>query len=119
MMKSNKREIGSAFEKQAGEYLKKIGYSIIEYNFQCRMGEIDIVAGDGKTLVFCEVKYRSDNQKGTPFEAVTVSKQKKICRAALYYMTKHQITDTACRFDVIGITGKKIEIIKNAFDYIS
>ena len=118
-MRKNTREIGSAFEKQAGEYLETRGYSVIEYNFRCKSGEIDIVAMDGETLVFCEVKYRSNNRKGTPFEAVTIYKQKKICRTALYYITKHQIVDVPCRFDVVGITGDKIEIIKNAFAYIS
>lgn len=117
MMRKNTREIGSVFEKQAGEYLKTKGYIIIEYNFRCKTGEIDIIALDGETLVFCEVKYRSDNRKGTPFEAVTISKQKKISRTALYYITKHQITNMPCRFDVVGITRDKIELIKNAFEY--
>lgn len=118
-MRKNTRKIGSAFEKQAGEYLKTKGYTIIEYNFCCKSGEIDIVAMDGETLVFCEVKYRSNDRKGTPFEAVTIYKQKKICKTALYYITKHQIVDVPCRFDVVGITGDKIEIIQNAFAYIS
>lgn len=117
-MRRNTRKIGSIFEKQAGEYLKSEGYSIIEYNFCSKIGEIDIVAMDGKTLVFCEVKYRSDNRKGTPFEAVTINKQKKICKTALYYITKHQITNMPCRFDVVGITGNRIELIKNAFEYV-
>lgn len=117
-MIKNTREIGSIFEKQAGEYLQMKGYSIIEYNFRSKIGEIDIVAMDGEVLVFCEVKYRSDNRKGTPFEAVTIHKQKKICKTALYYITKHQITNISCRFDVIGITGNKIELVKNAFEYI-
>lgn len=119
MMRKNTREIGSVFEKKAGEYLKSKGYSIIEYNFRCKIGEIDIVAMDGETLVFCEVKYRSDNRKGTPFEAVTSNKQRKICKTALYYITKHQIINIPCRFDVVGITGDKIEVIKNAFAYSS
>lgn len=99
--------------------MKTKGYTIIEYNFCCKSGEIDIVAMDGETLVFCEVKYRSNDRKGTPFEAVTIYKQKKICKTALYYITKHQIVDVPCRFDVVGITGDKIEIIQNAFAYIS
>lgn len=118
-MRKNTRKIGSTFEKQAGEYLKSKGYSVIEYNFRCKAGEIDIIAADGETLVFCEVKYRSDNRKGTPFDAVTINKQKRICRTALYYMAKHQLSDVSCRFDVVGITGDKIEVIQNAFAYIS
>ena len=58
-MRENNRAIGSKFEKEAGTYLKKHGYEILEYNYRCRAGEIDIIARDGEYLVFCEVKYRN------------------------------------------------------------
>ena len=75
-MTYNKRQIGTEKEKLAGAYLEQNGYEIIEYNFRCKQGEIDIVAKDGEYLVFCEVKYRSNIKKGTPFEAVDYKKQR-------------------------------------------
>ena len=63
--------MGTAYEKMAGEYLKTQGYEILQYNFRCRMGEIDIIAKDHGYLVFIEVKYRRDKSCGHPAEAVT------------------------------------------------
>ena len=117
-MTYNKRQIGTEKEKLAGAYLEKNGYDIIEYNFRCKQGEIDIIAKEGEYLVFCEVKYRSSSMSGTPFEAVDYKKQRIISRCALFYITKHKVTDVPCRFDVIGVTDKEVEVIKNAFDYI-
>ena len=117
-MTYNKRQIGTEKEKLAGAYLEKNGYEIIEYNFRCRQGEIDIVAKDGEYLVFCEVKYRSTIKNGTPFEAVNYKKQRIISRCALFYISKHGFSNLPCRFDVISISGNEIDILKNAFDYI-
>lgn len=115
----NRRKIGNDYENKAAEYLKQEGFSIIERNFYSRNGEIDIIARDGRYLVFVEVKYRSDNSCGNPLEAVNASKQKRICRTAFYYCQKNGYGDTTpCRFDVIAIEGKqKIVHIKNAFDF--
>ena len=66
----NKRQTGAKYEQAAGFYLEQQGYEIIEYNYRCRFGEIDIIAKDGSYLVFCEVKYRSCKGKGSPLEAV-------------------------------------------------
>lgn len=117
-MKKNTHEIGCSYERLAGKYLEQKGYQIVEYNFRCSQGEIDIIAKDGEYLVFCEVKYRSDEKKGNPLEAVSIAKQRKISKAAMYYVTTRQMTDTACRFDVVGILKNKIRVIKQAFDYI-
>ena len=114
----NKRQIGTEKEKLAGAYLEQNGYEIIEYNFRCRQGEIDIIAKDGDYLVFCEVKYRSSIKSGTPFEAVDYKKQRIISRCALFYITKRRLGDIPCRFDVISVTDKEINVLKNAFDYI-
>lgn len=114
----NNRKKGNQYEQIAGEYLKLQGYEILEYNFQCRFGEIDIVAKDGDYLIFCEVKYRRNNAKGSPLEAVTFAKQKRISKVAFYYITTKKKEDMPCRFDVIGILGNKIQHIKNAFEYI-
>lgn len=114
----NKRQIGTKYEKRAGEYLEKKGYQVLEYNFRCRMGEIDIIARNGEYLVFCEVKYRSNTNKGHPEEAVDIRKQKVISKCALYYLTKNGLYHTACRFDVVCIEKENITLYQNAFDYV-
>lgn len=105
------------YEKKAGAYLEAQGYEILQYNFYCKMGEIDIIAREGEYLVFCEVKYRDSDQKDHPLEAVSFAKQKKISLCALYYLSKQKCIDVACRFDVVGILGEEIVLIKNAFDF--
>ncbi len=117
-MAYNKRQVGTEKEKLAGAYLEKNGYEIIEYNFRCRQGEIDIIAKEGEYLVFCEVKYRSSIKNGTPFEAVDYKKQRVISRCALFYIAKHRINDVPCRFDVVSVTDKEIQVLKNAFEFI-
>ena len=114
----NKRNIGNEYERIAGKYLEKHGYQIIEYNFYSRHGEIDIIAKHEEYLVFVEVKYREDNKSGHPLEAVSLAKQKTICKCALYYMKKNGIQDVSVRFDVVGILGDKIQVLQNAFDFI-
>lgn len=116
--KKNLRQTGTRYEHLAGSYLAQHGYRILQFNFRCRYAEIDIVAEDGDTLVFCEVKYRKGKNILSSLEAVDFRKQERISRAALFYMTVHHITEVPCRFDVIGITDTQIRHIKNAFYYI-
>ena len=114
----NKRKVGAAYEKKAGEYLASCGYEILEYNYRCRIGEIDIIARDGEYLVFVEVKYRRDEGSGNPLEAVTPAKQRVICRVASYYLYTHGYgEDMPCRFDVAAVLGKQVSLVKNAFGY--
>lgn len=117
--KTNKRNVGARYEREAGAYLEKLGYQIIAYNYRCKMGEIDLIAKDGTCLVFCEVKYRSGEEKGHPVEAVGYRKQRVISKCAMYYLMEHGLTDVACRFDVVGVAGGEMVHLKNAFDYIS
>lgn len=116
----NKRQTGKNYEVLAISFLEAKGYFIIEKNFQVRQAEIDLIARDGDTIVFVEVKYRSSVSSGHPLEAVTISKQRKICKAALFYMNKNKISpdNTSIRFDVIGILGDEITHIENAFDFV-
>ena len=108
--------MGTAYEKLAGVYLEQQGYEILEYNYRCRIGEIDIVARQGGYLVFVEVKYRTDTARGHALEAVGEKKQERIRKVALYYfMARHLPEDTPCRFDVVGITGKEISLVKDSF----
>lgn len=119
--KKNKRQTGAYYEQAAARYLEQLGYEILEYNYRCRSGEIDIIAKDGAYVVFCEVKYRADSRKGDPLEAVDARKQNVIFRCAMYYLAEHHLNDVPCRFDVIGIQGQdgsedaKVTYIKNAF----
>ncbi len=116
-MMKNTRQIGAYYEELATQYLEEKGYKILERNFYCRQGEIDLVAMDGAYLVFVEVKYRAGRGAGHPLEAVDVRKQNKISRAAVYYCYRHKIPDTRpCRFDVVSILDGEIEHIKNAFE---
>lgn len=112
----NKREIGSKYEKIAKEYLIKNNYKIIETNFRCKIGEIDIIANNENYLCFIEVKYRDIDSLAKGLYAVDKNKQKKIYNVAKYYMYINNINDnTACRFDVVSIDGDEITLIKNAF----
>ena len=113
--KKNKRHIGGSYEKAAGYYLEQMGLRVLEYNYICRLGEIDLIAQDGEYLVFCEVKYRENDSQGSPLEAVDQKKQNKIFRCAMYYLTERKMGDVPCRFDVVGIQGSRITYIKNAF----
>lgn len=112
----NTREIGTAYEKGAVLFLQNKGYEIVQCNFRCRQGEIDIVAKDGRYLVFVEVKYRHGITAGWPEEAVGRQKQRRILQTAKYYLYQNQLPeDTPCRFDVVGICGGEFSLIQNAF----
>ena len=112
----NKRFIGTVYEKLAADILTKNGYKIIEFNYRCRIGEIDIIAKDGKYLCFIEVKYRTNDSHGNPLEAITKSKVKTIINVARTYL-KHKgySENIPIRFDAIAIMGDDVKLIKNAF----
>ena len=112
----NKRQVGTQYESMAVQYLTEAGYHILERNFRCRTGEIDIIAKDGAYLVFVEVKYRASAACGSALEAVDYRKQQSILRVAQYYMVSHGYgTQINCRFDVVAIQGTDIMLIQNAF----
>jgi putative endonuclease len=112
----NNRAVGTQFEEKAAEYLRKNDYHILEKNFRCKIGEIDLIAKNEDYLCFIEVKYRSDTAKGFPAEAITPNKIKRITRTAQYYMLLHKLPqDTPCRFDAVVILESEITLIKNAF----
>ena len=116
-MQKNKRSVGTAYEQIAGRVLEQQGYEILEYNYRCKTGEIDLIARDGEYLVFCEVKYRRTEDTGNPLEAVGIRKQRVIAKCAMYYLMDHpDLDDIPCRFDVVGILGDKVKVVKNAFE---
>lgn len=115
----NKRKLGHEKEILAADYYREQKCEILESNFYCRSGEIDLIVKDKNYLVFAEVKYRKNITCGYPQEAVGYQKQRKIIQAARYYILTHQIAENMpCRFDVVAILGEKIVLIKNAFDII-
>lgn len=115
----NRRRVGTHYEQLAANYLRSQGVTILERNYRCPRGEIDLIGLDGRYLVFVEVKYRRDGRQGDPSEAVTGWKQRRICQTARYYLYGHRYgEDTPCRFDVISIRNEEIRWIKNAFCFM-
>lgn len=115
------RQFGRKGEDIAADYLSSSGYRIIERNYRAGGCELDIIAVDGPTLVFVEVKSRRGGEFGSPAEAVTPHKQRQMGRAALSYIAKNRKENTPCRFDVVGITARggeapRVEVIKDAFE---
>lgn len=102
-VKINKKKFGNIGEKISCIYLKNIGYEIIERNFNCRQGEIDIVAKDKNEYVFIEVKTRSNLCYGKPREAINSEKQNHIYRSTKYYLYKNGLNNVFVRFDVIEV----------------
>ncbi len=124
-MTFEKNKLGAKGEEIAVRFLKSRGYRIVERNYRIRLGEIDIIAEQGNDLVFIEVKTRTDLSFGTPFESVTMQKQKQLSKVALEYLSKQDGHNRPARFDVIGIRLEEgndasqdadIELLQNAFD---
>lgn len=113
----NTRKTGAFYEGAACDYLTRQGIVILERNFACRQGEVDIIARQKDCVIFLEVKYRRTNAFGDALLAVSFRKQKKICRCAEYYCMKHPWV-THFRYDVIAINDTQIKWIQNAFDHI-
>ena len=110
------KKIGSKGEKIAVDFLKLHNYTIIEKNFFCRQGEIDIIAIERDCLCFIEVKYRKNEKAGDPLEAVDKRKQQKIIQTAQYYLLTHsKYQSVKCRFDAVGILGEEIRLVRDAF----
>ena len=112
--------IGKAAERGAALYLRQLNYRILESNYRCRYGEIDLIAMDGETLVFVEVRARTSSRFGSPEESVDLRKQRQISKAALDYLAGKKVGDVASRFDVVvwrkaGEDGT-YTLIRDAFD---
>ena len=119
-MEDTTRARGIRGEALAVTYLKKKGYKIIERNYRCQWGEIDLIARDGKTLIFVEIKSRSSSDFGLPQDAVDRFKQEKLIQAAKAYLAEHHVQENIpARFDVVAVrltpSGPEMELIKDAF----
>ncbi len=118
------KSLGRQGEAAAARYLKRLGYKIVAQGKRSRVGELDIVAVDGRTVVFVEVKTRRSHSAGHPTEAIDANKQLRLTRAALAFLKGHSLLEHSSRFDVVAITWPKstrrptIEHYKNAFEAV-
>jgi len=113
-------DTGRRGEEIAAAWLAERGYHILELNFRCPLGEMDIVARQGDVLVFVEVRTRRTDRFGRPLESVGSTKQRKLSQIALYYLQRYGLEGMNARFDVVGIRlsreGCHIELVRDAFD---
>jgi putative endonuclease len=119
-MSDARQELGKNGEEIACRELERRGYAIVDRRYRRRGGEIDIVARDGPTTVFVEVKARDGVLFGDGAEAITWRKRQRMAGVALDYLARHRLTDSPCRFDVVAIGVSEgepaIEVFQNAFD---
>lgn len=109
--------LGQQYEQLGADYLQRQGLQLLQCNYQCKAGEIDLIMRDGSTLVFVEVKYRASTAFGGAAAAVTFSKQQKLLRASRWYLQQQRQSDQPCRLDVLAIEGLppyQFQWIKNA-----
>jgi putative endonuclease len=111
---------GKTGEDLACQELERRGYAILARRYRTRHGELDIIARDGRTVVFVEVKARHDAAFGGAADAVDALKRRRLTHLAFEYVARHRLTDCPCRFDVVAIhldvEGPHIEVFQNAFD---
>lgn len=117
--------LGDRGERAAARFLRRQGYRILARSYRCQFGEVDLIAKDGRQIVFVEVKTRSSTQCGQPFEAVDRNKQKKLTRLALFWLKAHRRLHEGARFDVVSLiwqadaTEPEIVHFRNAFEAIT
>ncbi len=111
----NKRLLGLKYEQLAIDYLQEKQYLILEHNYRCCFGEIDIIAQDGIYIVFVEVKYRKRGDYGYPREAVDYKKQRHIISTAMYYLKSKIGYEVPIRFDIVEILETTITHLQAAF----
>ena len=119
-LNNGRQLLGKEGERIAERYLIKKGYKLVERNYRCPSGELDLIVLDRRVVVFVEVKTRTGHAFGTPFEAVEFRKQQKMTRAAQYFLAQKGLQQRDARFDVVGISwpGRQpvVEHIENAFE---
>ncbi len=113
-------ELGRRGEALATALLEARGLTIVERNFRCRAGEIDLIALDGPTLVFVEVRSRRGDRLGTPFESVDPRKQARVTRVARHFLATRGFAERDVRFDVVGVRfdadPPAVEHLRGAFE---
>ena len=101
---ASKKSLGDRGEDAAAKHLKRQGFRILERGHDSSLGELDIIAVDGRTVVFVEVKTRTSDDAGRPTDAIDALKQRRMTRAALGYLKTHRLLESAARFDVVAVT---------------
>ncbi len=114
-METTTTQTGASAEDRAAAALEAAGYTIIERNWSCDVGELDVVARDGDILVFVEVRSRANADHGHAAEMVTPAKRRKVSRVAELYLGLERPQFEECRFDVVAITGDRIDILRDAW----
>jgi putative endonuclease len=118
-MSKRRTELGQMGEDLACRELARLGYEIVARRYRRRCGEIDVIARDGKTLAFIEVKCRGTAAFGAPSEAVTGLKQRRMARVAEAFIVQHRLSGRPCRFDVVSVVfggrSPTVTIIRDAF----
>ncbi len=119
-MTMERQALGRTGENLAVAEIERLGYAVLDRRYRTRHGEIDIVAEEGETVVFIEVKARATAGRGTAAEAVTVRKQRRLIAMALDYLSRRHLTHRRCRFDVVAIDGEgegqRLTLYRGAFD---
>ena len=120
-MSERRKHLGKRGEDLAVSYLKKVhGYHIVQRNYRCVFGEVDIIARDHGVLSFIEVRTRGSENFGDPKESITKRKQDQISKVALEFINKHNVHHMRARFDVLAVyllpDKERMELIKDAFE---
>lgn len=119
-LRTTRRRSGDAAEDLAVGHLERLGFRVLERNFTCRWGELDVVAEQGELLAFVEVRMRATAVWGDPAHTISRAKQRRIVRATLHWLFRNAGRNRALRFDVISIVGRgadaRVEHIPNAFE---
>lgn len=110
-----RRALGVAGESAAAGWYESTGYAVLDRNWRCRDGELDLVLGGSGLIVFCEVKTRSSNAYGVPASAVTPTKQRRIRHLAMRWLDEHDVRAQQLRFDVASVLNGRVEVIEAAF----
>lgn len=113
--RTDKQIIGENAEARALEYLRQQGMTLVERNFSCKGGEIDLIMQERNTLVFVEVRKRADTRYGGAAASITARKQARLVLAAQLFLQRYRMPP-ACRFDVIAMDGEAVSWLKNAIE---
>ncbi len=114
-MTSARRELGEWGEGRVAAWYEANGYTVVDRNWRCRQGELDLVARRGRVVVFCEVKTRSSTAFGAPVEAVTRTKQARLRVLAARWLENSDVVAREIRFDVASVLDGQVEVLEGAF----
>ncbi|HVX23627.1 MAG TPA: YraN family protein [Acidimicrobiales bacterium] len=114
-MTDRRRRVGIEGEELAAAWYRAAGYQVLDRNWRCRDGELDLVCGLGRTVVFCEVKARRSAAFGEPEEAVTAAKRRRIRRLAARWLAARAVPADEVRFDVAAVSAGRVRVVTAAF----